>query len=157
MSMSRGRGTRIRWTAVAGGWVAALLAGIVISGVLRLIFGGLAEPRPGPRGFTGTVIVLSLLAGFLAYAAGGYVAGRLAPAAGALHGALTAVFGLVVGIIAGIVLAIAGAVFTDGRAMPPPSFGLAGGAFLAGFMLFLINLLGGYLGGKWGGGRASST
>ena len=157
MSMSRRDATRVRWMAVAVGWVAAFLAGIIISGILGFIFAGIAEPRPGPRELTTTLIVLSILSGFLAYVAGGYVAGRLAPAAGGLHGALTAVFGLVVGIIVGIILAFVGPAFLARMAMPSAGFGRRGGAFLAGLVLFLVNLLGGYLGGRWGGSRASSA
>ena len=54
------------------------------------------------------------------------------------------------GIVLAIILAIFGVVFTGGVALPPVNFGLAVAALLAGLVLFLVNLLGGYLGGKLG-------
>ncbi len=75
-----------RWEAVGLGWVVAVLAGIVISSILRLIYGFFAEP-PIERGeFTAAVVVVSLLSGFLAYLMGGYAAARLAGYAGANTG-----------------------------------------------------------------------
>jgi hypothetical protein len=34
--------------------------------------------------------------------------------------------------------------------MPPANFGLAGSVLLAGLLLFLVNVFGGYVGGKLG-------
>ncbi len=57
--MDRSNGAReTRWGAVGLGWVVAVLAGIVISSVLRLLYGFLAEP-PIERGeFTAAVLVV---------------------------------------------------------------------------------------------------
>ncbi len=145
------RGTReTRWGAVAFGWVVAVLAGIVISPILRLLYDLFAEP-PVERGeLTATLVVISLVSGFLSYLIGGYVAARMARYSGGKHGALTAVFGLILGIILAIVLALFGVVFAEGVAVPPVSFGLAGAAIVAGLVLFMVNLFGGFVGGKLG-------
>ncbi len=97
-----------------------------------------------------TVVVSSLISGFLAYLLGGFVAGRSAGSSGGLNGAMTAVFGLMLGLVVGAALAIFGATFAGGVAMPPANFGLARDVVLIGLLLFLVNLFGGYVGGKLG-------
>lgn len=146
--MNAGKG--IRWGSVALGWLVATVVGALIS----LIFGGLygLVDEPATRGgeITAGFVVTSLVSGFLAYLAGGFVAGRSAGHSGGLNGAMTAVFGLILGVIVGAILAILGVTFAEGVAMPPANFGLAGGVLLAGLVLFLVNLFGGYVGGKLG-------
>ena len=39
---------------------------------------------------------------------------------------------------------------TGAVALPPVGFGMAGAALIAGLVLFLVNLFGGYIGGKLG-------
>jgi len=132
------------------GWAVAVLAGLVISPLLRILYTSLSEP-PGERGeLTATLVVISLAAGFLSYLMGGYVAARMAGRSGGKHGSLTAVFGLIVGLVLAVVLGLFGAVFAEGVALPPAGFGLAGAALLAGLILFLTNLFGGFVGGKLG-------
>ena len=63
---------------------------------------------------------------------------------------MTAVFGLILGLVVGVVLAALGVTFAQGVAIPPANFGLAGGVLLVGLVLFLVNLFGGYIGGKLG-------
>lgn len=139
-----------RWDAVVFGWALALLTGIATSTILRLLYGLLAEP-PVERGeFTAAVVVISLVSGFLSYLIGGYAAARMARRSGGRHGALTAVFGLIVGVVLAIILAFFGAVFAEGVAVPPAAFGPIGAALGAGLILFLINLFGGFVGGKLG-------
>src|SRR5436305_15172274 len=85
------------WGAGAFGWVVAVVTGIVISPILRQMYGLLTEP-PVERGeFTATVVVISLVSGFLSYLVGGYAAAKTARYSGGKHGALTAVLGLIVG------------------------------------------------------------
>lgn len=107
------------------------------------------------------MVVVSVVSGFLSYLIGGYVAARMACYSGGKHGALTAAFGLGIGIAMGIVLALLGLVFTNDittlpadfglpDVVPPISFGLAGPALIAGTILFLINLFGGFVGGRLG-------
>ncbi len=148
MDGSRDKG--VRWGSVALGWVAAVLAGVVISPLLRILYGLVVEP-PVQRGeFTASVVVISLVSGFLAYLVGGYVAAKSAGRSGGLNGAMTAVFGVILGVVLALILAVFGIVFVEGVAIPPVNFGLAGGALLAGLVLFLVNLFGGYVGGKLG-------
>ena len=140
----------ISWGAVALGWAAASLAGLLVSPVLRRLYGLFVE-QPVERGaFTVALVVVSLVAGFLAYLIGGYAAARLAGCAGGKHGALTAVLGLVVGIVLAAILSLFGVLFAEGVAVPPVGFGLAGSALVAGLLLFLANLFGGFVGGKLG-------
>ncbi len=140
----------IRWGAVAFGWVLAVLTGIVVSTILRQMYGLIAEPQVERGVFTAAVVVVSLVSGFLSYLVGGYVAARTARYAGGRHGALTAVFGLIAGVILAIILAFFGIVFAEGVAVPPVAFGPIGAAWVAGSILFLVNLFGGFVGGKLG-------
>ena len=148
MKSSRGRG--IRWGAVALGWIVASAAGVLLSPAFRFLYGTVAGP-PAERGeFTATIVAISLVSGFVAYLLGGYVAGRIAGASGGGNGAMTAVIGLAVGLVLTAVLAVFGVLFSEGVTVPPAGFGFAGAALLAGLLLFLANLMGGYVGGKLG-------
>ncbi len=148
--MKRTGGERLRWGAAALGWVVASAVGVMLSPVFRFLYGLASEP-PVERGeFTATVVAISLVSGFIAYLLGGYVAGKVAGVSGGLNGAMTAVFGLVVGLALASILAVFGVLFSEGVAVPPAGFGFAGAALLAGLVLFLVNLMGGYVGGKLG-------
>ncbi len=148
MNVNAGKG--IRWGSVALGWLVAVVVGSLIS----LVFSGLYGLVDGPPAQSGQItagfVVISLVSGFLAYLAGGFVAGRSAGYSGGFNGAMTAVFGLVLGLVVGAILTILGVTFAEGVAMPPANFGFAGGVLLAGLALFLVNLFGGYVGGKLG-------
>lgn len=148
-SNDRARG-ETHWGAVGLGWVISALAGVAISALARLAYGFFAEPPLGRGELTAAVVVVSLVSGFLAYLIGGYAAARLAGHSGGRHGALAALLGLVVGIVLASVLSLFGVLFAGGVAVPPAGFGLAGAALLAGLVLFLANLFGGYVGGKLG-------
>lgn len=148
--MKRAKGRRLRWSAAALGWIVASAVGAVASPVLRFLYGLTVQP-PAERGeFTATVVAISLVSGFVAFLLGGYVAGKVAGVAGGLNGAMSAVFGLVVGLVLASVLALFGVLFSEGVTVPPAGFGLAGAALLAGLVLFLVNLMAGYVGGKLG-------
>lgn len=148
---NRAREQGIQWPAVILGWVAAIVAGLVIGLVLRGIYALIATAPVDPTQAGAAALILSLLTGFLGYLVGGYVAGRMARTAGGLNGAMTAVFGLIVGIVVAVIWVFLAVLFTGGEVPRAPiGLGAAGGAFLAGLFLFLANLLGGYLGGKWG-------
>ncbi len=146
----RARPPGIKWGAVALGWVVAVIAGIIFNLLLRILAGLFVEFPLEPAELTAAVVVVSLLSGFLAYLVGGYAAGRSARVSGGLNGAMTAVFGVILGIVLAVILAIFDVILTGGVALPPVNFGLAGAALLAGLILFLVNLLGGYIGGKLG-------
>jgi hypothetical protein len=141
----------LRWKSIVVGWLVAAVTGLVISPLLRGLYGS-AAPPPIERGdFTAGLVIVSLVSGFLAYLAGGYVAAGIARRSGGLHGAMTAVFGLAVGIPLTFALAAFDAVFVEGVAAPPSSFDLnEREALLAGFLLFAANLFAGYVGGKLG-------
>ena len=143
-------GQEIRWGAAAMGWIVASAAGVLLSPAIRFLYGLVVEPTVERGEFTSTVVAISLVSGFLAYLLGGYVAGKVAGHSGGLNGAMTAVFGLAVGLVLASVLALFGVLFSEGVTMPPAGFGFAGTALLAGLLLFLVNLLGGYVGGKLG-------
>jgi hypothetical protein len=112
------------------------------------------------------VVVISLVSGFLAHFAGGYVAGRRAHASGGLHGVMVAILGFVfvvvaVTVVSAILLATAGIVLVE-RGIPFPSvtLGFAGGALLASLALLTLNVLGGFFGGtlgEWERGPVSTS
>ena len=148
MKDSRGRG--IRWGAAALGWIVASVAGVPLSSAFRFLY-GLAVGPPAERGeFTATIVAVSLVSGFVAYLLGGYAAGRVAGTSGGINGAMAAVLGLAVGLVLTTVLAAFGVLFSEGVTVPPAGFGFAGAALSAGLLLFLANLMGGYVGGKLG-------
>ncbi len=128
------------------GWVAAALAGVMVSPILTTLL-GLRSAPPGEREtFTAAVLVF-LISGMLVYVAGGYVAARLAGNPGGLNGAMSAVFGGILGSL----LAAFGARFAFGVALPPVLAGSSMGSWLVvGLVPFLVNLFGGYAGGKLG-------
>ena len=143
---NRSKERGIHWGAVALGWVVAVAAGILIGAALGGLHNLVAGRPLGDGEVTIAAVIISLLTGFLSYLAGGYAAGRLAGASGGLNGAMTAVFGLVVGIVLGLALAVLGLIAFGVEWPPavPAGFGrMAGGAFLAGLVLFRANLLGG--------------
>ncbi len=140
----------IRWGSIALGWLVAAVVGALISLLFSALYGLVDEPAAEGGEITAGLVIISLVSGFVAYLAGGFVAGRSAGYSGGLNGAMTAVFGLILGLVVGAILALVGVTFTEGVAMPPANFGLAGSVLLAGLVLFLVNLFGGYVGGKLG-------
>jgi len=148
--MNVGEGKGVRWRSVALGWLVAAVAGAAIRPLLGALYGSLAAvpPQTGPP--TATAVVLALVSGFLAYLVGGFVAGRSSGRSGALNGAMTAVMGFVLGLAAGAVLAPFDAVFDWAVAAPPANFGFGGEALVAGLLLVLSDLFGGYVGGELG-------
>jgi hypothetical protein len=148
--MNENAGKGIRWGSVALGWLVAVVVGSLASLLLGGLYGLVDGPPPESGEITAGLVVISLVSGFLAYLAGGFVAGRSAGYSGGLNGAMTAVFGLILGVIVGAILTVLGVTFAEGVAMPPANFGLAGGVLLAGLVLFLVNLFGGFVGGKLG-------
>lgn len=155
--MFRGVSEKMNWRAVIVGWAVAIATGIVINLLFEAahiwLFGG--NPLD-PAELTTAVLTISLVSGFLAHFAGGYVAGRRARTSGGLHGAMVAILGFLfvvaaVAIVAAIVVATAGIVLVEGGlSLPSVTLGLAGGALLASLALLVLNLLGGFFGGKLG-------
>jgi hypothetical protein len=155
--MFRSVSQKTNWRAVVLGWAVAIAAGIALNLLFEaahvLLFGG---GGLNAANLTTGVVVISLLSGFLAHFAGGYVAGRRARASGGLHGVMVAILGfcfvvVAVTVVAAILLATAGVVLVEGGIpLPSVTLGFAGGALLASLALLALNLLGGFFGGKLG-------
>jgi hypothetical protein len=155
--MFRSVSEKVNWRAVILGWAVAIVAGIVLNLLFEaahiLLFGGEAL---NAANLTTVVVTISLISGFLAHFAGGYVAGRRARVSGGLHGVMVAILGFVfvvvaVAIVSAILVATAGIVLIEGGLpLPSVTLGFAGGALLASLALLILNLLGGLFGGKLG-------
>jgi hypothetical protein len=138
--MMRARSGGVRWMAVVLGWVIAIVTSVLLSFPLNLVDESFVRFYAGPLGIV-AVLAPIFLSGFLAYLAGGLVAGRVARSSGGLNGAMTAVVGLVVGV----------AVLVIGVSVQGQGGTVGMSTAIAGAMFTLpANLLGGYLGGRWG-------
>src|SRR5215216_5725837 len=147
------------WTSVIFGWLAALGAGLILSGIVGGILGVLGVQGGTEGGIAGLVGVLVTL--LLAFLIGGYVAGRLGSRSGFKHGILVPVLSLLIILVLAIVGAIVGASFIDqlsGVALPqvpgnvqnqaPQSLGTILTA--SGIAALVVPFVGGALGGLWG-------
>ena len=151
------------WTSVIFGWLAALGAGLILSGIVSGIVGGILGALGMQGGTEGGIagLVGLLLTLLLAFLIGGYVAGRLASRSGFKHGILVPVLSLLIILVLAIVGAIVGASFIDqlsGVALTqvpgnvqnqaPQSLGTI--LTVSGIAALLVPLIGGALGGLWG-------
>lgn len=151
------------WTSVVFGWLAALGAGLILSGIVGAVVGAILGAMGVQGGTEGGVAALVglLLTLLLAFLIGGYVAGRLASRAGLKHGILVPVLSLVVILLLAAIGAAVGSSFIDqlsGVALPqvpqnaqqqaPQNLGaiLTG----TGILALLVPFIGGALGGVWG-------
>src|SRR5918992_610858 len=155
------RGTS--WVSVVLGWLAALGAGLILSGIVSGIVGAIFGTA-GRQGLTegGTTALVGLLITLLlAFIIGGYVAGRLASRSGFKHGLLVPVLMLVVTIVLAGIGALLGLSFLDnlsGVTLPstpgdaPHNLGtiLTGAGILALLMPFIGGAMGGALGARTG-------
>jgi hypothetical protein len=132
------------WGSILGGWLAALGA-LAILFPITVVALGLSNTQVNAN--DPTVAVPLVLALFVSYLIGGYVAGRLAGYRTAWHGLMSAVFGLFVAMVIGLV-AGAGSYFGIAGALPRFEIGAVGDAVAFGAVLgFLAAILGGWLGG----------
>ncbi|QIN79534.1 hypothetical protein GBA65_14525 [Rubrobacter marinus] len=151
------------WTSVIFGWLAALGAGLILSGIVGGIVGAILGNSGAQGSAEGGVSALVgvLLTLLLAFLIGGYVAGRLASRSGLKHGILVPVLSLVVILLLGIIGSIVGASLLDnlsGVALPQVPGGVQQeapqnlGTILtgAGIAALLVPFIGGALGGVWG-------
>ena len=154
------------WTSVIFGWLAALGAGLILSGIVGAIVGAILGGNQGvgqeaqSSGIASLVGLLITL--LLAFLIGGYVAGRLASRSGLKHGILVPVLSLLVIILLAIIGAIVGSSFIDqlsGIALPQvpsnvqnqvPQQGLGTILTASGILALLVPFIGGALGGLWG-------
>ena len=153
------RGTS--WVSVVLGWLAALGAGLILSGIVGGIVGAIlgtgsarqSATEGGSAGLIGLLITL-----LLAFIIGGYVAGRLASRSGLKHGLLVPLLALLVTVVLAGIGALIGVSFIDqlsGVTLPglpqdaPQSLGTI--ATVAGILALLVPFIGGAIGGAWGG------
>jgi len=161
-SSNSGRGTS--WLSVIFGWLAALGAGLILSGIVGGIVGAIlgaggassSATEGGVASLVGLLITL-----LLAFIIGGYVAGRLASRSGLKHGLLVPVVALVVTIVLAGIGTLLGLNFLDnlsGVTLPstpndaPQNLGtiLTGAGILALLAPFIGGAIGGALGAKTG-------
>ena len=150
------RGTS--WTSVVLGWLAALGAGLILSGIVGGIVGAIlgagnsAQTESGAAGLVGLLITL-----LLAFLIGGYVAGRLASRQGTKHGLLVPLLSLVITIILAILGGLVGVSLIDNLSgvtlpgLPDDAPQNLGTIFtVSGILALLFPFIGGAIGGAWG-------
>jgi hypothetical protein len=153
------------WVSVVLGWLAALGAGLILSGIVSGIVGAIFGTA-GRQGITegGTTALVGLLITLLlAFLIGGYAAGRMASRSGLKHGLLVSLLALVVTIVLAIVGGLLGVSFIDqlsGVTLPQgaqstaqqaaPQQGLGTILTVSGILALLFPFLGGAIGGLWG-------
>ncbi len=157
------RGTS--WVSVVLGWLAALGAGLILSGIVSGIVGAILGTA-GRQGLTegGTTALIGLLITLLlAFLIGGYTAGRMAARSGLKHGLLVPLLALVVTLVLAIVGGLLGVSLIDelsGVTLPQgtqssaqqaaPQQGLGTILTVSGLLALLFPFIGGALGGLWG-------
>ena len=165
VSSSPGADRGTSWVSVVLGWLAALGAGLILSGIVSGIVGaifGTAERQGITEGGTAALIGL-LITLLLAFLIGGYAAGRLAARSGLKHGLLVPLLALVVTLVLAIVGGLLGVSFIDqlsGVTLPQgaqqsaqqaaPQQGLGTILTVSGILALLFPFVGGAIGGAWG-------
>jgi amino acid transporter len=153
------------WTSVIVGWLAALGAALILSGIVAAIVGAIFAALGIGSGATGGGIaglVGVLLTLLIAFFIGGYAAGRMASRSGVKHGLLVPLLALVITIVLAIIGAAVGASFIDqlsGVTLPGPASkaaqqvpqqGLGTIISVTGILALLFPFIGGALGGARG-------
>jgi hypothetical protein len=154
----------LKWGAAFFGWLSAnglavlLVALLSAAGVALGLTQGLATPGDAAAqaetiGLTGAIALLAVL--FLAYLAGGYVAGRMARFSGLRQGIAVWVIGLVVVLVLSIAGFLLGREYNVLEALNLPRIPIdEGTATTAGIVTLLamavVTLVGAILGGKLG-------
>jgi hypothetical protein len=156
------------WISVVLGWLAALGASLILSGIVGAIVGGILAAlgvRDGATsgGISGLIgLLLTLL---IAFFIGGYVAGRMASRSGVKHGLLVPLLALVVTVVLAIIGTALGASFIDqlsGVTLPGPADQAAQSVPQQGLGMILtvsgiLALLLPFIGGALGGAKGAST
>ncbi len=155
------------WISVVLGWLAALGASLILSGIVAAVVGGILAALGVGDGATGggiSGLVGLLLTLLIAFFIGGYAAGRMAGRSGLKHGLLVPLLALVVTLVLAIVGGALGASFIDqlsgvtlpgpaGRAAQSvPQQGLGTILTVSGLLALLFPFIGGALGGARGAG-----
>ncbi|HEX6710500.1 MAG TPA: hypothetical protein VF068_09210 [Rubrobacter sp.] len=146
------------WASVIFGWLAALGAGLILSGIVGGIVGAILGAKGGTEGGIAALVGL-LLTLLLAFLIGGYVAGRLASRSGLKHGLLVPLLALVVTLLLAIIGGAIGYSFIDqlsgvtlpqGAQQQVPQQNLGTILTIPGILALLFPFIGGALGGIWG-------
>ena len=155
------RGTS--WVSVILGLLAALGAGLILSGIVSGIVGAIVGTGSAARsaaegGAVGLIGLLLTL--FLAFLIGGYAAGRMASRSGLKHGLLVALVYLLIIIVLALLGAAVGTNLINfaGVTMPEVPSGVQQeapqglGAILTGggILALLLPFVGAAIGGAWG-------
>jgi hypothetical protein len=153
------------WTSVVLGWLTALGAGLILSGIVSGIVGAIfgTAGRQGIQEGGTTALIGLLITLLLAFLIGGYTAGRLASRQGLKHGLLVPLVALVVTLVLAIVGGLLGVSFIDqlsGVTLPQgtqssaqqaaPQQGLGTILGVSGLLALLFPFIGGAIGGLWG-------
>src|SRR4051812_28879699 len=157
----------IKWGAAFFGWLSANGLAIILLAILSaagVAFGLTQVSNAGQAadqatqqadtiGIAGGITLMVVL--FLAYLAGGYVAGRMARFDGVKQGVAVWVIGLLVIVAVAVLGAVLGAQYNVLSQLNLPSIPISGGALttggiIAGIAALLVTLLGAILGGKLG-------
>ncbi len=152
------------WISVILGWLAALGAALILSGIVGAIVGGILAALGGGGATSGGIsgLIGLLLTLLIAFFIGGYVAGRMAARSGVKHGLLVPLLALVVTIVLAIIGSAVGASFIDqlsGVTLPGPAGkaaqnvpqqGLGTILTVSGILALLFPFIGGALGGANG-------
>ena len=162
------RGTS--WLSVILGWLTALGAGLILSGIVSGIVGAIFGTA-GRQGLTeggATALIGLLITLLVAFLIGGYAAGRMASRSGLKHGLLVPLLALVVTLVLAIVGGLVGVSFIDqlsGVTLPQgaqqsaqqaaPQQGLGTILSVSGILALLFPFIGGAIGGLWGGRTGS--
>src|SRR5215203_1920106 len=150
------RGTS--WVSVVLGWLAALGAGLILSGIVSGIIGAIFGTA-GRQGLTEggvTALVGLLITLLLAFLIGGYAAGRMAARSGLKHGLLVTLVLAIVGGLLGIsfIDQLSGVTLPQGAQQSAqqaaPQQGLGTILSVSGILALLFPFIGGAIGGLWG-------
>ena len=115
------------WISVILGWLAALGASLILSGIVGAIVGGILAALGVGDGVTSggiSGLIGLLLTLLIAFYTGGYVAGSMASRSGIKHGLLVPLLALVVTLVLAIIGTAVGASFIDqlsGVTLPGPA------------------------------------
>jgi hypothetical protein len=157
----------IKWGAAFFGWLSANGLAVILLALLSAagVAFGLTQVSSADQaadqataaadtiGLTGGIALLVVL--FLAYLAGGYVAGRMARFDGVKQGLAVWVIGLLVAVLLGIAGAVLGAQYNVLSQLNLPSLPISGdtlttAGIIALVAVLVVTLLGAVLGGKLG-------
>jgi len=135
------------WGSVLGGWLAALGSLAIFFPLAALALG--VSPAAQARVDDPTLALPLVLALFISWVIGGYVAGRMAGSRRSWHGLMSAVWGLFVALAVALVAASnVGALGNAVGSLPQLDLSGFGNATVFGFVLGIaVAIIGGWLGG----------